>query len=319
MKTALIIILSVMILGGASYGIWRYSKRPNQNQTATPTATNQTTKTGWREKGVAVAGKYADAEVADLGGGKYRLYYSVEPEVADNNLEVYSSTSTDGITWTKEDGVRKIMATFPDIVKLPDGKWRMYFQNAGEIKSAISTDGLAWQNEPGVRINKTEESYEIDNVGAQTTMLLADNTYLMVYRGMIDKPYETAEKIPNQNMQLFFYAISTDGLNFTKKGLALDSRNDTLYGLADGAELVRWDNDQLRLYFWSYSGVYHIVYQNNKFTTASEFDFTNKQNSQNKFPQNPPSDPTLIKIGQVWYMYYGQHTQGIYYATLSQS
>src|SRR3972149_8688477 len=100
------------------------------------------------------------------------MYYSVEPEVPGNNLEIYSSVSTDGINWTQEEGIRKTMATFPDVVKLPDGTWRMYFQNAGVIKSAVSSNGLSWTDEPGVRISKNESGYDLENVGAQGTIRL---------------------------------------------------------------------------------------------------------------------------------------------------
>lgn len=53
------------------------------------------------------------------------------------------------------------MATFPDVIKLADGRFRMYFQNAGVIKSAISTDGLTWQDEAGTRIDKTENGFNL--------------------------------------------------------------------------------------------------------------------------------------------------------------
>lgn len=275
------------------------------------------TTTVWKEKGTAISGKFADAEVVEFEEGKFRLYYSVEPEVAGNKLELYSATSTDGINWTQEEGIRKTMATFADAVKLPDGSWRMYFQNSGVIKSAISSDGLTWQDETGTRIDAIESGYDLENVGAQTTLMLDDGSYIMVYRGTIEEPYQTSEKIPNNNTQLFFYATSTDGINFTKKGIALDSRNDTLYGLVDGAEWVKWQ-EELRLYFWSYSGVYHLTYANGIFSVNPIFDFINNNNSQNKFPPNPPGDPTLAKIKDTWFMYYGQHTLGIYYAKLSQ-
>jgi hypothetical protein len=271
----------------------------------------------WKVGGVAIAGQFADADVVDLGGGQFRMYYAIEPEVQGNNLEVYSATSTNGKTWTKEDGTRKTMATFPDVVKLPDGTWRMYFQNAGVVKSATSTDGLTFTDEPGTRIDKTESGFNLDNVGAQSTTILPDGDFLMIYCGTINEPYQTTDKLPNKNTQLYFYATSSDGLTFTKKGIAIDSRDDNLYGFSGGAEFVKWNSGELRAYFWSYSGVYHTVYTNGTFS-APTFDFTNSTDSKNKFPQNPPCDPTLAKIKDTWYMYYGQHTKGIYYATLSE-
>lgn len=331
-KTWLWVLIILVVVAVATFVIWKFVFNENESPADSSETSNRVTvstegstpakssriEPKWQNQGVAISGQFADADIIDLGGGKYRMYYAVEPEVAGNNLEVYSAASTDGIAWTKEEGTRKTMATFPDVMKLADGRFRMYFQNAGVIKSAISSDSLTWKDEAGTRIDMNETGYSLENVGAHSVIILDDGTYLMVYRGMIDEPYQTTEKIPNKNTQIFFYATSTDGLNFTKKGLALDSRNETLYGLADGAELVKWDNNQIRLYFWSYTGIYHIDYSNGQFSTTPTFNFTNKTNSINKFLPNPPSDPTLVKINNTWYMYYGQHTQGIYYATLTE-
>lgn len=269
----------------------------------------------WQTGGVAIAGTYADAEVVELGDGSYRMYYSVEPEVPGNKLEVFSATSTDGISWNKEQGVRKEFAVFPDVVKLPDGRFRMYFQNAGVIKSATSYDGLSWVDEPGIRIDTAEPGFSLENVGAQGTIRLEDGTYVMVYRGTINEPYQTTEKIPNRDTHVYFWAASKDGLAFEKKGLAIDSRNSILLGAADGVEWVKWDGGELRVYFWSYAGVYHVAYQNGAFSEPV-FDFTNNEDKMAKFSPNPPSDPTFAKINGTWRMYYGQHTKGIYYATL---
>ena len=266
--------------------------------------------------GPAIEGNYADSDFVDLGNGKYRMYYAIEPEVPGNNLEVYSAVSSDGINWEKESGIRKTFATFPDIVKLPDGRWRMYFQNAGVIKSAISTDGLNWTDEPGVRIDKNEPGFNLENVGAQGTIRLDDDNYIMLYRGTINEPYKTSEKLPNKDTHVYFWATSKDGLTFEKKGLAIDSRNETLLGAADGAEWVKWDSSgqvELRVYFWSYAGVFYMIYKDGSFSQPV-FDFTNNKNPMTKFPPNPPADPTLAKINGTWFMYYGQHTKGIYYA-----
>lgn len=309
----------VLVVVGLGLSGWKFLGKKEESR---PTTQKTSVKTeSWQEKGVAIAGTFADAEVVDLGDGKFRMYYSVEPEVSGNKLEVYSATSTDGINWTKEEGTRKEFATFPDIVKLPNGRWRMYFQNQQVIKSAISADGLVWTDESGTRIDKNETGFNLGNVGAQSTVQLADGTYLMVYRGTVNEPYKTDEKLPNQETHLYFWATSQDGLSFAKKGIAFDSRNETLLGATDGADWVRWDPStgsgqaELRIYFWSYAGIYHVVYDSSTFSEPV-FDFTNKQDSQNKFSENPPGDPTLAKIGNQWFMYYGQHTKGIYYATL---
>ena len=267
----------------------------------------------WQLEGIAVSGNYADPEIVDLKDGRFRLYYAIEPDVPGNKLEIFSSISSDGIVWTQEEGIRKEFATFPDVVRLSNGQFRMYFQNSGVIKSAISEDGLVWIDEEGVRITADEEGFAIDNVGAQTTMLLDDGTYIMVYRGTVNERYSPT--VPNSITSLFFYATSVDGLSFEKKGIALDSRNAKFEGWLDGAEFVQWD-DELRLYFWSYTGIYHILYDEGTFSTERILDISTSASTQNPYPGFPPADPTLAKIKNTWMLFYGQRQNGIYYATL---
>lgn len=309
----LLLIIGVLILGAVGFFIFFSLQKPNPAASPSTQKSEQVNQESWTEKAVVIPGQYTDAEVVDLGNGQYRMYFAVEPEVPGNRLEVFSAVSTDGVNWTREDGVRKTFATFPDVIKLPDGTFRMYFQNAGVIKSAVSSGGLNWKDEPGIRVDKDEEGFDLENVAAQSTTILDDGTYIMVYRGTIREPYQTSEKIPNRDTHIYFWAKSSDGLTFEKKGLAIDSRNDTLFGAADGAEWVKWE-DQLRVYFWSYGGVYHVNYEDGVFSQPI-FDFTNKKETMVRFPPNPPTDPTFIKIGGKWFMYFGQHTKGIYYAT----
>lgn len=313
-----IIVIVLVVAVVAILTLFRFFNKPRniQDQSLQNAISDQVeqTQSKWQEKGVVIAGQYADAEVVDLGNGQYRMYYSIEPEVPGNNLEVYSAVSSDGIKWDKESGVRKTFATFPDIVKLPDGQRRMYFQNTGIIKSAVSSDGLNWSDEPGIRIDRNEQGFNLENVGAQGTIRLDDGTYIMLYRGTINQPYQTSEKIPNKDTHIYFWATSKDGLAFEKKGLAIDSRNDILFGAADGAEWIRWNDGALRVYFWSYAGIFYVTYRDGTFSEPI-FDFTNNKDPMTKFPPNPPGDPTLAKINGTWFMYYGQHERGIYYAT----
>ena len=107
----------------------------------------------WKEGSAAIAGKYADVDVVEMENGKYRMYYSAEPEVQGFKGQVYSAVSSDGISWTQENGIRMEWAIFPSVIKTPDGRYRMYFQNNGVIKSAISSDGLSWKEESGIRMD----------------------------------------------------------------------------------------------------------------------------------------------------------------------
>lgn len=266
----------------------------------------------WTAKGIAISGKYADAEIVNLGNN-YRMYYSAEPEISDFKGQLYSAVSSDGITWNTESGTRKEWATFPSVIKLDNGEYRLYFQNGGIIKSALSSDGLSWTDESGTRIDTSNSAgLTLENVAAPT-VIRTGNDYIMVYRGTINEKYSS--EVPNSNTQLFFWAASPDGLNFEKEGIAIDSRNSEFNGLLDGAEFVQWSDGSARLYFWSYAGVYHVTFSNGIFS-EEEFDFTTSTNIQEKFPMNPPGDPTLADINGKWFMYYGQHGKGIYYAVL---
>lgn len=284
---------------------------------------NQKTKAAksWQEAGYAVKGKFADADIVQISENKWRLYYSIQPEVQGNNFEVYSSVSSDGQSWTKESGTRKAMATFPNVVKTSGGKYRMYYQNAGVIKSATGSDGLNFTDDPGTRVDTSNsQGLTLDNVAAPTVYLMDDDTYLMVYRGTINKRY--AADTPNSVTQLLFWATSKDGLNFTKKGVAIDTRNGTLRGQLDGPSIVKWDDGKLHIFSTTYAGVYEFIFENNKFSTGS-LAFTLGANSGEAAPPAgvpqtvapPPGDPTLAKIDGIWHMYYGAtgEKSGIHY------
>lgn len=280
--------------------------------TVTPKNTNE-----WEEIGAALAGTYADAEIVTLADGTYRMYAATQPEVAGNNLEIYSATSTDGITWTKEAGTRKSMATFPDVIKLDNGTYRMNYQNSGVIKSATSKDGHTFTNEVGTRIDSANDAgITFENVAAPSTLKLSDGTYLMVYRGSINEAY-AAKTVPNKTMGVVMYATSNDAKTWAKKGLAIDTRTDTtLQGWADGPELIDFDGET-RVYFSTYTGVYYSVFKDGAFTKPQfSWQLTDDDGLPNEHGGIPPGDPTLLKVGETWHMYYGRHPEGIYRATL---
>lgn len=326
----LLILLGIVLVVGIGAGVLYVKSRQTptnytestttqpvtQKSTAPSTSTSKTS--DWTEQGAAIAGNYADSDIVLLDDGTYRMYYAIEPEVANGNLDIFSSTSKDGITWTKEDGTRQKMATFPDVFKTSDGQWRMNYQSAGTLKSSISKDGLTFTAESGTRIDTTNDAgLTFDNVAAPTTLKLADGTYLMVYRGSINEPY-TKEMVPNKTQAVLMYATSTDGKAWVKKGLAIDTRSDTnLKGWADGPELVAYDTSETRLYFSTYTGVYYSTFSGGKFSTPKfTFILPNPTNANDPFGGMPPDDPTLAKINGTWMMYYGVHTKGIYRASL---
>jgi hypothetical protein len=105
-------------------------------------------------------------EVVGTSGGLLRMYYSGSNSAATTSGSILSAISSDGLTWTKESGVRLAPGGNetgldtdlwgPDVRLLPNGTMRMYYVGAGgpgRIFSASSSNGLAWVNDPGVRID----------------------------------------------------------------------------------------------------------------------------------------------------------------------
>lgn len=179
--------------------------------------------------------------------GGYRLFFNTPP--GEQPAGIRSAVSPDGLNFEVEDGFRITAAaagvapkglSTGDVVRLPDGRYRMYFSSfaTGErpvskthevVMSAVSSDLLAWKLERGIRVGR----------GSRLT-------------GSAEHP--SALRLRNGSIALFygrpwphgvFMSVSKNGLLFTHEALvvkkSLDStvvarRNGTLlvyYGLSD--------------------------------------------------------------------------------------
>lgn len=262
----------------------------------------------WQDGHQALQGNYEAAEVVDLGHNKYRMYY----DIIGSQTGIYSAISNDAIHWKQEDGVRKSSADWPSVLNLPDGSWRMYYHNGNSIMSATSSDGLNWTDEPGIRMDVgVPDGTNISDVSEPAVRKIDDKTFLMIYTGIVNQQYSGAPTGSNK-MSLFYWATSQDGLNFDKKGVAVDSRNDEFRGQVNGPEIVKWSDGTAHLFFWSSKGIYDAALKNGSFVDPR---LTFAKSSSDK-TGSPPADPTLLKVGNKWFMYYQEHNKGIYYATL---
>ena len=81
-------------------------------------------------------------EILRLADGSFRMYYagwSKEPVEG----RIFSATSLDGMSWTKEEGIcldnggrnQEVKVSEPCVTRLPDGRFRMYYE-------ANDTDGV---------------------------------------------------------------------------------------------------------------------------------------------------------------------------------
>src|SRR3990167_9209505 len=115
-----ILVLLVIFVIAIGLGLFYLQKNPTKNSTTEGVSQKPSKESSWSETGLAIAGRYADADIVDLGNGKFRMYYSAEPEVPGFMGQVYSSISSDGINWIQEEGTRITSATFPSVIKLED-------------------------------------------------------------------------------------------------------------------------------------------------------------------------------------------------------
>ena len=89
-----------------------------------------------------------------LDDGRCRLYFY------QRSVGIMSAVSVDGIEFASEPGVRisdggpnnRITAFAPEILRLPDGRLRMYYAGyregqSADILTALSEDGIDWQND----------------------------------------------------------------------------------------------------------------------------------------------------------------------------
>lgn len=102
--------------------------------------------------GQRLDGDAADPTAVVLPDGRVRVYVAGPPPA--------SYISTDGVRFTPEPGERvdrRIAGPHKRIFRLPDGRWRMFFNTLPQaatkgLGSAISSDGLTFTVEPGLRI-----------------------------------------------------------------------------------------------------------------------------------------------------------------------
>lgn len=315
MKKPLLVVSIFVVLALTGFFVWfgLKSKTKEPSKEETETESNQILEE-WGEEKVVMAGKYADADVVEIEKGKWRLYYALEPEVSGFEGQIYSAVSSDGISWTQEAGERMRGATFPSVIKLKDGRFRMYYQGQSQkqgetgIMSALSNDGLTWEQEDGIRIKKGQEGeHDTSNVAAPTVIELTDDNYLMIYRGSAgENKYGKMDKDKPAAIDYLISAVSSDGLNFTSKSVAVDSRNEKMREQIDGAELAL-DEDKIKLYCNSYEGVYLLELDKNG-NAKSESTIIIKSTG----PEYAPGDVAVARINNIWRMYFGLHTKGIY-------
>jgi predicted GH43/DUF377 family glycosyl hydrolase len=197
-----------------------------------------------------------NSDIIQLSNGSYRMFYtqlygkSSEGAYLGNIL---SAISIDGLNWQKEEGVRVdyggtydlYEAFSPDIVRLPDGTYRMYYTGSAPnhyfILSATSLDSITWQKEPGIRVN-----YDATYPGPAlpNTKLLSNGSYRMYYQAYNSISGKTE----------ILSAFSFNGLAWISEGIRLlgVGSNDPVG--AHTPEVMELPDETLRMFYTGNDG-----------------------------------------------------------------
>ena len=174
-----------------------------------------------------------------LPDGTYRMYFHTPFGAAKQGIG--SAVSVDGLTFTKEKGLRisaedagfepGVPLSPGDIVPTSDGRYRMYFSSlswmeSGEltfetVKSAVSDDLVAWTVEEGERLGG---SSRIKGGEHPSAILNPDGSVTLFYGR-------------NINFSLF-YSTSPDGLTFEHEERLMGATLDSTFLLQPDGRLI---------------------------------------------------------------------------------
>ena len=207
--------------------------------------------------------------VVRLPVGGYRMYYTgLGPGrvIPASQGYILSAVSPDGLNWRKEPGIRlgvhepyaarRVLC--PDVIPLPDGRWRMYFQaSSGDgpsaVLSATSVDGLEWEPEAGARMADAYWSYGSPRcVYVESSDTPGGLTYRLYFHHY---SYPMRSGLDAQNH--IVSAISEDGLNFRIEPgvrIAQESAERESYAVY-APEVIRLADGTYRMYYSGWSDV----------------------------------------------------------------
>jgi len=193
----------------------------------------------------------------------------------DNNIRVYYvdwynghvisvALSHDGVSWIykkvtiqgevagSQSGISPVD---PDIVLLPDGKYRLFYMYAGKIYSAISNYGINFVKENGIRYQHETMIYDPDvvkmgdvwrmfvSLGLRNLSTVSNDGLSFSRENELPFDGSVSCTIPVENGYRMYYmkqgsissSFSSDGRNWAFEGLRLDNAGDpTVIRLQNG-------------------------------------------------------------------------------------
>ncbi len=205
--------------------------------------------------------------VVRLPRGGFRMYYTgfgPGRVVEESQGYILSAVSRDGLIWQKEPGIRLDVhepdatrrVLCPDVIPLPDGRWRMYFEaRSGDrptvVLSAISPDGLEWEREAGVRVADSEWSFGSPRCIYVESPEEPDGRGYRLYFHHYSNPLRSGLDAQNHIIS----AISDDGLQFEMEPgirIAQESAERESYAVY-APEVIRLSDGSYRIYYSGWS------------------------------------------------------------------
>lgn len=177
----------------------------------------------------AAGGNLIMSEVVRLDDGRYRMYYGVGRGPAGGK-DIGYAESADATSWvprgtalrgSTDPNDREFELAGPSILRLADGRWRMYYQATSEfeqpggtfrrpdftMRSAISIDGMHFARE-GIRIGIAPEDAGASlAAAAHGRVIAASGTYTAIFSGV--------GSWTDARTQGLYEATSADGLTFS--------------------------------------------------------------------------------------------------------
>ncbi len=183
-------------------------------------------------------------DVVELEDGSFRAYYMYPDGIR-------SAISVDqGLTFTLEEGLRVSPGQHHAVLKLNDGRIRIYYSTATSagVISSISNDGLNFTQEEGLRLALgTSNESDSASIIHPVILALADGSGYRLYYDADSKGDGSVD-----GWRGIRSAFSQDGLNFTKdEGFRVAKTTNVKFANLVWSPFVEYDSDDqlYKLYF----------------------------------------------------------------------
>lgn len=156
-----------------------------------------------------------------------------------------STSQTKSEAWVKNKIVLLENTTSTDTHKLDDGTFRMYLMKDGGISYADSKDATTFDTPIPTGVKESAGKF----ISNPSVLKIEDDDWIMVYEEQPQQKPGMQKKEPGTESQRNLYlATSTDGKNFTKSGIAIDSSKDDKY-FASVPDLIKTSDGKVRMYY----------------------------------------------------------------------